>query len=326
MSFIKTHFANGCKIRMKWKLKEFVVRNVREGGSLKSDDFVSNIPGVNYCLKIYPFENIGNSNHQVKIVLQPSMGKTSTINASFTVSVNSASKKVVFNQLIVNDSPESTIFCSRTDLLNPQKKYFVDGFLEIELDGTLKPQGGIKRKAEKSLSLAELLFENDSDKDIILVIDDQELKIHKWILCAKSPVFKAELNSGLKEAVEKRIEITDFCFETVKIATDFCYEQNISELVNEENASELLHFADKYNIKSLHDSIQALSIEKLSELNVCKFANLSISTNANELRECCICFLVNLSKQSIIIEGVKTLKDEITSEIGRRSFFSTSDY
>uniref|UniRef100_A0AC35FH99 BTB domain-containing protein n=1 Tax=Panagrolaimus sp. PS1159 TaxID=55785 RepID=A0AC35FH99_9BILA len=126
----------------------------------------------------------------------------------------------------------------------------------------------------------------------------------------------------MKEAVEKTIEITDFCFKTVKAAINFCYEQDITEFINEENASELLHFADKYNIKALHDTIQSILIEKLSEVNVCKLANASITSNATELRECCICFLVPLAKQSKIIDGIKELKDEIAGEIGRRVFFS----
>uniref|UniRef100_A0AC35F874 BTB domain-containing protein n=1 Tax=Panagrolaimus sp. PS1159 TaxID=55785 RepID=A0AC35F874_9BILA len=123
--------------------------------------------------------------------------------------------------------------------------------MEIELKGTLKALG-IKRKAPESSSLGQVLWENDEDKDITIIAEKQEIKIHKWILCAKSPVFKAELNSGMKEALEKRIEIPEFSLETVKIFVEYCYEKDIKELFTEENASELLHFSDKYNIQLLH--------------------------------------------------------------------------
>ena len=68
--------------------------------------------------------------------------------------------------------------------------------------------------------------------------------------------------------------------------------------------------------------IQNELAEKLSKENVCKFANLSVESNAYELREYCICFLMKFIGQSALIDDFKNLNDEITSEIGRRTIFS----
>lgn len=61
----------------------------------------------------------------------------------------------------------------------------------------------------------------------------------------------------MKEAKNNKCTIVDFSFESIDLAIKYCYEHDISKLVTVENASELLRFADKYQIKPLqvsHDS------------------------------------------------------------------------
>ena len=74
------------------------------------------------------------------------------------------------------------------------------------------------------------------------------------ILCANSSVFGEELKTIGRRAAKKKINITDFTFDTVKIGIEFLYERDIKNRINEENASELLLFAKKYNIMPFHVS------------------------------------------------------------------------
>uniref|UniRef100_A0A914PXW8 BTB domain-containing protein n=1 Tax=Panagrolaimus davidi TaxID=227884 RepID=A0A914PXW8_9BILA len=238
--------------------------------------------------------------------------------------VESASYEKVLKNIYDKSDGSGETLCTRDELFDAKKEFFVKGIMEIELEGTLKARG-IKRKAPESSSLVDVLWENEEDKDLTIAVQGQELKIHKWILCAKSPVFKAEFNSGMKEARENRIEIPDFSFETVKIVVKYCYERDIEEFITEENASELLHFADKYNIELLHHDVQFTLIGKISESNVVQFANASVTSNAKELRECCICFLMNAIEKSAAIKDTKKLHSEVTSEIGQRFLFPIAD-
>ena len=55
----------------------------------------------------------------------------------------------------------------------------------------------------------EKLFTNRTGTDVCFVVDGKEIQAHKAILSARSPVFAAMLESGMKEAVSNRVEIKD---------------------------------------------------------------------------------------------------------------------
>uniref|UniRef100_A0A914QQB2 BTB domain-containing protein n=1 Tax=Panagrolaimus davidi TaxID=227884 RepID=A0A914QQB2_9BILA len=324
MNVFETEFVNECQIGMKWKLKETDLKNNVQQIGLKSKIFKANIPGVKYCLMLYPNGKNENEPNKVKIFLHLLFGMAKKVIADFSISVNTAKRGIDFIYEIYDKSfGWGRTFCTRDDLFDPEKIFFVNGIMEIELEGTLRSRG-IKRKSPESLSLAKMIWENEEQKDLIIVTGDQEIKVHKWIICAHSPVFKAEMESGIKESIERKIEITDFSFEIVKIFVEYCYERDIENFINEENVSELLHFTDKYDIQPLHNHLQQFMIQRLTEQNVCKFANASVSANAHALRECCICFLMKFVRKATVIDDSDELDFEICEEIGRRSFFSIS--
>uniref|UniRef100_A0AC35GW78 BTB domain-containing protein n=1 Tax=Panagrolaimus sp. PS1159 TaxID=55785 RepID=A0AC35GW78_9BILA len=328
MSFLETKFVNECQIRMKWRIKEDDVRSVQ--GSLFSDEFSSNIPGVKYSLMFY--SNV-NEQNVAFVYLCLDFVIIKEISATFTISVKSASANViVFNQISDKSYGWGKILCESAVLFNLEMKFFVNGIMELELEGSLKAQE-IKCKITEPLSLAKFLWENNEHKNLTITVEKKELKVHKWILCANSSVFEYELKVDVKKTFKKKgnitakktINITDFCYETVKIAIEFMYEQNVKEQITEENAHELIGFAIKYDIKSLYDMVEKILIEKISIENVCKLANLSVTFNAWELREFCVSFLMNYVGKNTVIKDVQKMDAEIAHEIGRRAIFSTSE-
>uniref|UniRef100_A0AC35F6S5 BTB domain-containing protein n=1 Tax=Panagrolaimus sp. PS1159 TaxID=55785 RepID=A0AC35F6S5_9BILA len=310
-------------IGMKWRVKEDVLKDaLLKKESVKSEKFnASKMSGVKYNLAA-EMDDEDPSKVMIFLELDYHLIKKIVGNCAFAVksaTYESTHKGCDFS----GSSGWGGQLCKMDELFEPEKKFFVDGYMVVELEGTLKPEGGIKRKAGKLASLCQLLWEREDDKDVTIVAGQKEIKAHKWILCDRSPVFKAAMeSSGFKEALENKIAITDFSFEAVKLALEYFYERDIKELINEKNASELIHFADKYNVAPLHDMIQNVLIGKLSDANVCEFANISTTSNAHKLRECSISFLMNSTGEAG--NDLVKLKPEITTEICRRSFLSTS--
>ena len=54
-----------------------------------------------------------------------------------------------------------------------------------------------------------------NDSDMVLVVQDQELHVHKWILKSHSPVFKAMFDGHFREASEDKITLKEKNFQSM---------------------------------------------------------------------------------------------------------------
>uniref|UniRef100_A0AC35G7R0 BTB domain-containing protein n=1 Tax=Panagrolaimus sp. PS1159 TaxID=55785 RepID=A0AC35G7R0_9BILA len=301
MDSIETKVANECQIKMKWRIKEDALKEAINNSNsvivMKSEWFKApKILGVEYYLSLEKQEE-----NQIYLCLTLRFEMARKIGVAFNLFVKSASYKRYFKGICKESSEYGHPLCTRDELFDAEKKFFVNGIMEIELEGTLKALG-IKRKAPESSSLGDVLWESEDDKELTIAVKDQEhkvrnniicpiadclIQIHKWVLCAKSHVFKAEMESGMKEARENRIEIPDFSFET--------------------------------------HNVQFTLFDKASETNVVQLANACVTSNAKEFREFCVWFLINAIGKSSFIKDVKKLHQKITNEIVQRSVFPIAE-
>jgi hypothetical protein len=121
-----------------------------------------------------------------------------------------------------------------------------------------------KRKLESSVSdneVDELIKENDSIT----------IPVHKFVLQARSPVFKAMLSSTMMESETNKINISDFDFDAVKEFIRFLYLDTCDKEVLDKHAKSLLAMAHKYDVKGLLNItlkylINTLSIDTAVEL------------------------------------------------------------
>lgn len=143
-------------------------------------------------------------------------------------------------------------FLSRKVLLDPTKRLLVNDRLTLLLEMELYP-GAVNSNSTgetglehlKSLSIAKngqlygSLLESGERSDVVLVLDDgKELKAHKAILSAQSPVFKAML-----EAAEGRVLMKGMTFEVATELIKYVYTGKADAL--EPLAEELLSAAAK---------------------------------------------------------------------------------
>ena len=71
--------------------------------------------------------------------------------------------------------------------------------------------------SDKSLKsdIAAMLKE-DSTGDIVIRCEDQELRVHKFILCARSPVFKAMFQSDMVVEIQNEVNVEETSMSVVK--------------------------------------------------------------------------------------------------------------
>uniref|UniRef100_A0AC34G8P8 BTB domain-containing protein n=1 Tax=Panagrolaimus sp. ES5 TaxID=591445 RepID=A0AC34G8P8_9BILA len=120
--------------------------------------------------------------------------------------------------------------------------------------------------------------------DFTIVVDKKEIKVHKNVFAAQSPVFYAMFNSGMKETIENKVEIIDFSLKTVEKAVELCYHQNFAADISLDEIALLLQFADKYDIKSIQNIIESSLGDKITVSNVCETANFAMATNCFKLQ------------------------------------------
>ena len=86
--------------------------------------------------------------------------------------------------------------------------------------------------------------------DMKIICDGQEFPCHKFILSARSDVFRRMFTSSLKmnEKEESILDITDVSAETMKVFLQFIYKDKVEPEYIDQN---LLFAVDKYNFKRL---------------------------------------------------------------------------
>uniref|UniRef100_A0AC35FN80 BTB domain-containing protein n=1 Tax=Panagrolaimus sp. PS1159 TaxID=55785 RepID=A0AC35FN80_9BILA len=138
-------------------------------------------------------------------------------------------------------------------------------------------------------------FKHNSSTDFSINVDDQIIHIHKLLVSVESSVFTKMFEGNFKEAQEKKVTITDFKYEIVQAAIDYCYAQNISSILDDQDKTiDLLYFADKYDFSTLKPKLEKFLSQKICKENVSIFASISEKANSLQLRKACLNFIHDL--------------------------------
>jgi len=139
--------------------------------------------------------------------------------------------------------------------------------------------------------IASLLLNTEESGDMILVCGDGEVKAHRNIMSARSPAFKAMLESEMKEKKSGRVEVKDFGKSVVKAMVQFIYTAEIDEEI--EDIVELMKIGNKYLIKSLVNECGLRLAKDISKDNVLDLEIVADSFSAENLLKSCANFAVN---------------------------------
>uniref|UniRef100_A0AC34FT37 BTB domain-containing protein n=1 Tax=Panagrolaimus sp. ES5 TaxID=591445 RepID=A0AC34FT37_9BILA len=123
--------------------------------------------------------------------------------------------------------------------------------------------------------------------------------------------FNKEKGYAMKEATERKVEITDFSFEIVEKAVHLCYIQNIADDISLEDAALLIKFADKYDLDVLWDMIESYLGDQLTVANVCEIASYAIAGNALILQNQCMNFLINCLTKKKFVRNMSLLEKKL---------------
>ena len=93
------------------------------------------------------------------------------------------------------------------------------------------------------------------DSDIVLVVEDEELHVHKWILTSQSPVFKAMLDGHFKEARQDKITLegkdVGSMIQFLKMLYPVSMFDEVKDRLDDENRLSIMALAEEYQCVKL---------------------------------------------------------------------------
>ncbi|XP_073841539.1 speckle-type POZ protein-like [Musca autumnalis] len=149
------------------------------------------------------------------------------------------------------------------------------------------------------------IFASKEFSDVILVAQDGiELKAHKLVLCARSPVFAAMFRNNFEESKTNRIKIDDMDAEVIEEMLKFLYTGGD---ISEKFAEELFVAANKYSLLYLQTMCENILINTMKVPTVADILLLADRHTNDRLKTKAVDFIVYNIKTVTETEGWKKL-------------------
>ncbi|GBO08625.1 Speckle-type POZ protein [Araneus ventricosus] len=158
-----------------------------------------------------------------------------------------------------------------------------------DLSMTVKEKTDCCSAAELQTDLKSIL-KDGTLFDETLQIGTEVIKVHKTILSARSPVFRAMFTKDMKEAINSTVVIEDLDLETVRRLLLYMYTDTIRDY-QWENVKKLYFAADKYEILSLKRRCVSFLKTNLSVSNVSEILVLADLHQDGELKSAALDFI-----------------------------------
>lgn len=148
----------------------------------------------------------------------------------------------------------------------------------------------------------ESLVNDDKFCDINFICEDKELKAHKVILAAYSPVFWEMFeNDTNKVSSNKQIVVADVSFKALKEMKNFIYTGEIENI--QETIYDLMVLANKYAISCLKVLCEHYYCNYLNNENALEMLVVAEEFMANELKQKTIDLIILNQKEIINVES-----------------------
>lgn len=164
------------------------------------------------------------------------------------------------------------------------------------------------RNSSLSQDLKKIFTDDHSTSDICFVVNDQEIKAHKSIVSARSPVFAAMFSADMKEKLTHRVDIQGIEPNIFKAILLFLYTDQVQ--LTKANGADLLAAANQYSIPLLKARCEEyLYSQNLTTENCAERLILADLHNAPHLKRKAEDFIrLGRHKEVMKTEGWKKMK------------------
>uniref|UniRef100_A0A158QP50 BTB domain-containing protein n=1 Tax=Haemonchus placei TaxID=6290 RepID=A0A158QP50_HAEPC len=264
---------------------------------------------LTWSIKIYPKGNGENNKDFVFLCLNRvvnSNAKSTKIGFKSRFMLRTAELKEIDMRIHPNPSHSDYVSYIKRDILFPQILPRDLIIVNVEIDvavetitTTTEPIMHFLQTSNCEQQLVEdyqRLFRDDLLTDFTIRVGGREIRAHRAILAARSPVFQAMLMHELtNETKSVMLEISDLDYDVVYELVYYIYcgrcQKEIGDI-----ATDLLIAADKYRLVELKNHCEKFLVENLANENVCQLLILGDLYNAERLQERAVQFILQRPK------------------------------
>lgn len=120
----------------------------------------------------------------------------------------------------------------------------------------------------------KVMYTSSLHTDINLQVGDEVVRVHKSLLCARSPVFAKIFKSPMEENKNNTIAIPDIEVIVLKDLVEFLYTGNLRS-DDFETVYALYYAADKYDVSSLRETCAGELLSQMNLKNACRVLSLA---------------------------------------------------
>lgn len=147
------------------------------------------------------------------------------------------------------------------------------------------------------------LLETREGADITIKINEETFIAHKYVLAARSPVFKAQFFGSMMESKMASLKIEDVRADVFKVLLQFIYTDMLpTEVVSYEMAQHLLVAADRYWLERLRMLCEKKLCDSLDVQTVANTLVLAEQHNCLQLKDVCINFMASRNVLDAVME------------------------
>ena len=223
------------------------------------------------------------------------------------------------SQLLPNDS--LTIVCDIT--IVPKDTVVIES-KHLEAEYRRQNMAQVGQDLEKALTNKDL-------SDVKIFCGDKVFDCHQIILSSRSPVFEAMFQAEMTEKMTRKVQIDDFPPDVMEEVINFIYTGCVkTPKLLEENASNLLSAAEKYQLEQLKDLCEEKLCKTIDKNNCVQFLVLGDTFRAAKLKKASLKFIAKSSllknskdwkgylqdRPNLLIEVIDAMANKDFGEIG----------
>ncbi|EDV20616.1 uncharacterized protein TRIADDRAFT_50945 [Trichoplax adhaerens] len=306
-----------------WKINNFSYCREETGETLKSSTFTTGPDKLEWCMRINPRGLDEESKDYLSMYLLLLYSNKKEIRAKFKFSILSRNeeevramesqrayrfvqgkdwgfKKFVRRDMLMDTSygllidDHLTLFCEINVVSDP-----------VTLDGRFTAEEAEVPKCRLAQDLDQL-FKTKKFADITFNIGKDQLKAHKAILAARSPVFDAMFKHCMEEQRQGTVDVSDIESDVFEEMIKFIYTGEEPERIDD-LAAEILAAADKYDLQRLKSLCENSISNNLTVENAAKVLIIADMHNSEVLRQNVLEFINSHALEIVETEGYQHL-------------------